>query len=69
LWVLGVFACIEVFGFLGVVFSSFSLSKLSRFLDLVIDCVRVVCVFCLFVFLGSFLGEVGGRIRSCGFEG
>lgn len=54
LWVLGVFNCIEFFGFLGVVFSSFSLSKLPRFLDLVIDCVCVVCFFVCLCFLVLF---------------
>jgi hypothetical protein len=56
-------------GFWVLYFQVFSLSKLPRFLDLVIDCVCVVCFLCLFVFLGSFLAEVGGGIRSCGFEG
>ncbi len=51
---LGVFACIELFGFLGVVFSSFSLSKLPRFLDLVTDCVCVVRFFVCLCFLVLF---------------
>ncbi len=50
----GVGCFLLVSSFLGVVFSSFFLSKLPRFLDLVIDCVCVVCFFLCLCFLVLF---------------
>ncbi len=49
-------------GFWVLYFQVFSVSKLPRFLDLVIDCVCVVC-FCLFVCVSWFFFS-GGRGRD-----